>query len=209
VHLHPAQHAGYFPGALPIDLKIVFGVDGRLLGAQATGTEGVDKRIDVLATALRAGMTVNDLAELELAYAPPFGAAKDPVNMAGFIAQNVLAGTLTLWRAADLDEPSFATTFILDVRSVDEFAAEHLPGAVNIPHTQLRARLNEVPAGVAVRVYCASGFRSYLALRLLRQRGWEDVASLSGGLATLLAERPGLALSLAAGEHPSELSRAS
>ena len=209
VHLHPAQHAGYFPGAHPIDLKIVFGVDGRLLGAQATGSEGVDKRIDVLATALRAGMSVDDLAALELAYAPPFGAAKDPVNMAGFIAQNVLAGTLTLWRAADLDEPSFGTSFLLDVRSADEFATGHLLGAVNIPHTQLRARLDEVPAGVAVRVYCASGFRSYLALRVLRQRGWEDVASLSGGLTTLLAERPALALSLAASEHPSELSSAS
>ncbi|HWF42513.1 MAG TPA: FAD-dependent oxidoreductase [Acidothermaceae bacterium] len=209
VHLHPAQHAGYFPGAHPIDLKIVFGGDGRLLGAQATGSEGVDKRIDILATALRAGMSVDDLAELELAYAPPFGAAKDPVNMAGFIAQNVLSGTLTLWRAADLDEPSFGTSFLLDVRSADEFAAGHLSGAVHIPHMQLRARLAEVPADVAVRVYCASGFRSYLALRVLRQRGWKDVASLSGGLVTLLAERPALALSLTAGEQPGELPRAS
>ena len=209
VHLHPAQHAGYYPGAHPMDLKIVFGLDGRLLGAQATGSEGVDKRIDVLATALRAGMTVDDLAELELAYAPPFGAAKDPVNMAGFIAQNVLTGNLTLWRAVDLDEMSFAGSFLLDVRSAAEFATGHLPGAANIPHTQLRERLNEVPPDTAVRVYCASGFRSYLALRVLRQSGWEDVASLSGGLATLLAERPALALSLAVGEHHSELSGAS
>lgn len=209
VHLHPAQHAGYFPGAHPIDLKIVFGLDGRLLGAQATGSEGVDKRIDVLATALRAGMSVDDLAELELAYAPPFGSAKDPVNMAGFIAQNVLTGNLTLWRAADLDEMSFESAFLLDVRSAEEFETGHLPGASNIPHTQLRARLNEVPSGAAVRVYCASGFRSFLALRVLRQRGWADVASLSGGLATLLAERPALALSLTVEKHPSELSSAS
>ena len=209
VHLHPAQHAGYFPGAHPLDLKIVFGLDGRLLGAQATGSEGVDKRIDVLATALRAGMSVDDLAELELAYAPPFGSAKDPVNMAGFIAQNVLAGNLALWRAADLDETSFESAFLLDVRSAEEFATGHLPGASNIPHTELRARLDQVPPGAAVRIYCASGFRSYLALRVLRQHGWADVASLSGGLATLLAERPALALSLAVGKHPSELSSAS
>jgi NADPH-dependent 2,4-dienoyl-CoA reductase/sulfur reductase-like enzyme/rhodanese-related sulfurtransferase len=209
VHLHPAQHAGYYPGARPMDLKIVFGPDGRLLGAQATGSKGVDKRIDVLATALRADMRVDDLAQLELAYAPPFGAAKDPVNMAGFIAQNVLAGNLTVWRAADLDEPSFGTRFLLDVRSAEEFATGHLPGAWNIPHTELRARLNEVPPSAAVRIYCASGFRSYLALRVLRQSGWEDVASLSGGLATLLAERPTLALSLTVGDHHSELSGAS
>jgi len=154
-------------------------------------------------------MSVDDLAELELAYAPPFGAAKDPVNMAGFIAQNVLAGDLALWRAASLDESAFGTSFLLDVRSAEEFATGHLPGASNIPHTELRARLNEVPPGAAVRVYCASGFRSYLALRVLRQHGWEDVASLSGGLATLFAERPALALALAIGKHPSELSSAS
>ena len=209
VHLHPAQHAGYYPGAHPMDLKIVFDADGRLLGAQATGSEGVDKRIDILATALRAGMNVNDLAELELAYAPPFGAAKDPINMAGFMAQNVLSGNLSLWRAANLDDSAFETSFLLDVRSADEFATGHLPGASNIPHTELRARLAEVPSGAAVRVYCASGFRSYLALRVLRQSGWEDVASLSGGLTTLLAERPALALSLTASHHSSELSSAS
>ncbi len=176
---------------------------------RSPAVEGVDKRIDVLATALRAGMSVDDLAELELAYAPPFGAAKDPVNMAGFIAQNVLVGNLTLWRAADLDQPSFGNSFLLDVRSAAEFATGHLPGAANIPHTQLRARLDEVPQGAVVRVYCASGFRSYLALRVLRQNGWQDVASLSGGLATLLAERPTLALSLTSGEHHRALSSAS
>ncbi|HZV27288.1 MAG TPA: FAD-dependent oxidoreductase [Acidothermaceae bacterium] len=209
VHLHPSQHAGYYPDACAMDLKIVFGGDGRLLGAQATGSEGVDKRIDVLATALRAGLRVDDLAELELAYAPPFGAAKDPVNLAGFMAQNVLAGDLALWGAVDLDTMSFASSFLLDVRSAEEFATGHLPAASNIPHTELRTRLNEVPRGAAVRVYCASGFRSYLALRILCQNGWDDVASLSGGLATLLAERPALALSLVVGEHASELSSAS
>jgi len=129
--------------------------------------------------------------------------------MAGFIAQNVLTGNLALWRAAALDEMSFESAFLLDVRSAEEFATGHLPGASNIPHTELRARLNDVPPGASVRVYCASGFRSYLALRVLRQHGWADIASLSGGLATLLAERPALALSLAVGKHPSELSSAS
>jgi NADPH-dependent 2,4-dienoyl-CoA reductase/sulfur reductase-like enzyme/rhodanese-related sulfurtransferase len=193
VHLHPAHHAGYYPGAKPLHLKLVFAPDGRVLGAQATGSEGVDKRIDVIATAIRAGMTVDDLADLELAYAPPFGSAKDPVNMAGFAASNILAGDLALWHGRDLDSAAPGTV-LLDVRSVREYDSGHLPAALNIPHTKLRGRLDEVPCDVPVRVYCASGFRSYLALRVLRQRGWDDVASLSGGLTTLRLERPDLAL---------------
>ncbi|MFZ0161504.1 MAG: FAD-dependent oxidoreductase [Kineosporiaceae bacterium] len=193
VHLHPGHHAGYYPGARTMHLKLIFAPDGRILGAQATGTEGVDKRIDVIATAIRAGMTVRDLAELELAYAPPFGSAKDPVNMAGFEASNVLDGLLTLWRGTDpgvLD----GEAVLLDVRSAGEFARGHLPGALNIPHTELRERLGEVPAGRPVLAYCASGFRSYLALRVLAQKGFDDVRSLSGGMATLRLELPGLAL---------------
>ncbi|WP_088289004.1 FAD-dependent oxidoreductase [Kineosporia sp. A_224] len=201
VHLHPGHHAGYYPGARALHLKLVFAPDGRVLGAQATGSEGVDKRIDVVATAIRAGMTVEDLAELELAYAPPFGSAKDPVNMAGFTASNVLAGDLTLWRGRDLGALP-EDTVLLDARSAKEFTAGHLPGALNIPHTDLRARLAEVPAGVPVRVYCASGFRSYLALRVLRQSGWDDVASLSGGLATFRLERPDVALETGAPTRP-------
>ena len=193
VHLHPVQHAGYYPGAQPLHLKLVFAPDGRVLGAQATGPEGVDKRIDVLATAIRAGLTVADLADLELAYSPPFGSAKDPVNLAGFVAGNLLAGNLSVWRGADLARLGSGGV-IVDVRSADEYAAGHLPGALNIPHTELRDRLGEVPGGRPVLLYCASGFRSYLALRVLRQRGWDDVRSLSGGLATLRLELPGLAL---------------
>ncbi len=194
VHLHPGHHAGYFPGAQPMHLKVVFApADGRLLGAQATGGDGVDKRIDVLATAIRAGLSVHDLADLELAYAPPFGSAKDPINMAGFIGENILAGDLALWGADDLDTlPPDAV--LLDVRSRAEFRAGHLDAARNIPHTEVRNRLPELAADAPVRVYCASGFRSYLALRVLRQNGWPDVASLSGGLMTLQLARPDLAL---------------
>jgi len=202
VHLHPGHHAGYYPGARPLHLKLVFAPDGRILGAQATGSDGVDKRIDVIATAIRAGMTVHDLAELELAYAPPFGSAKDPVNMAGFAASNVLAGDLAVWHGTDLDGDGRPGTdggaVLVDVRSTGEYASGHLAGALNIAHTQLRDRLGEIPAGVPVRVYCASGFRSYLALRILRQHGWDDVASLSGGLTTLRLERPDLTLTTGA-----------
>jgi NADPH-dependent 2,4-dienoyl-CoA reductase/sulfur reductase-like enzyme/rhodanese-related sulfurtransferase len=204
VHVHPGHHAGYYPGARPLHLKLVFAPDGRVLGAQATGTEGVDKRIDVIATAIRAGMTVDDLAELELAYAPPFGSAKDPVNMAGFVAGNVLTGDLVVWHAADLAGFGAAgpDVTLLDVRSAGEFARGHLPGAVNIAHTELRKRLGELPTGQPVRVYCASGFRSYLASRVLRQNGFDDVASLSGGLDTLRLEAPDL--TLATGTAPLE-----
>ena len=195
VHVHPGHHAGYFPGAEQLHLTMSFAPDGRLLGAQAVGRAGADKRVDVLATALAAGMTVDDVAELELAYAPPYGSAKDPVNMAGFVAQNVLDGTLTLWYPDDLDKV-LDSALVLDVRSRGEFAAGHLPGALNVPHTELRGRLEEVRAaadGRPVRVHCASGFRSYLAHRVLVQAGL-DSANLSGGLLTLRAARPDLEL---------------
>jgi len=195
VHLHPGHHAAYFPGAEQIHLTASFAPEGRLLGAQAVGRDGVDKRIDVFATALRAGMTADDLAELELAYAPPFGSAKDPVNMTGFMAQNVVAGDLALWYPDELDDGE-NDALDLDVRSRREFARGHLTGALNIPHTKLRDRLADVVAaadGRPVRVLCASGFRSYLAHRVLSQAGL-DSASLSGGLTTLLAARPELDL---------------
>jgi NADPH-dependent 2,4-dienoyl-CoA reductase/sulfur reductase-like enzyme/rhodanese-related sulfurtransferase len=192
VHLHPGNHAGYYPGAESIHLAVIFAPDGTVLGAQAVGGTGVDKRIDVFATALRARMTVDDLAELELAYAPPFGSAKDPVNMAAFLAQNVLDGMLTLWSAADLDSVLDGSVLLLDVRSPAEFGTGHLPGAINVPHTELRDRLDEVVAaaeGRPVRANCASGFRSYLAHRVLVAAGL-DSASLDGGLMTLRAARP-------------------
>jgi len=193
VHIHPGDHAGYFPGSEQVHLVASFSPDGLLLGAQGVGRAGVDKRIDILATAIRAGMTADDLAELELAYAPPYGSAKDPVNMLGFVAQNVLDNTMPQWQAQDLDE-AMATTLVLDVRSREEFAQGHLNGALNIPHLELRARLREVSALAgrrAISVHCASGVRSYLATRVLLSEGY-DARNLSGGWLTLKAVHPNL-----------------
>ena len=173
IHLHPSSHAGYYPGAQPIALKVLFAPDtGRLLGAQAIGHEGVDKRIDVLATALKAGMTVRDLAELELAYAPPYGSAKDPVNLAGMAAQNVLAGDVALaqWNEVTLLDPG--TTLLLDVRRPDERARGFIPGSTHIPLDELRQRLGELPREREIITYCESGQRSYNAARILSQHGF-------------------------------------
>ncbi|HEX5997473.1 MAG TPA: FAD-dependent oxidoreductase [Jiangellales bacterium] len=189
IHLHPNQHAGYFPGASQIHLLVHFrDGDGLLLGAQAIGTEGVDKRIDVLASAIRARMTVMDLIDLDLAYSPPYGQAKDPVNLAGMVGANVHDGTLALWYAEDLDKV-VDTALLLDTRSPAEYQAAHLPGSLNIPHTELREHLDtvrEAAAGRPVRVLCASGLRSAIAHRVLVQAGF-DSASLSGGILTLRA----------------------
>ncbi|QCB94514.1 FAD-dependent oxidoreductase [Cellulomonas shaoxiangyii] len=189
LHLHPNQHVGWFPGAAQIHLVVHVGAqDGRLLGAQAVGTDGVDKRIDVLATALRAGLAVDDLIDLDLAYSPPYGQAKDAVNLVGMVGANVLDGTLRLWYAQDLDAV-LDSALVLDVRTAAEVATGMLPGALHVPHTQLRARLDEVRAAVAgrpVRVLCASGVRSAIAHRVLAQAG-VDSASLSGGVLTLRA----------------------
>lgn len=206
VHLHPLNHAGYFPGASQIHLMVHFGTDGRVLGAQAVGHDGVDKRIDVLAVAIKAGFTVADLIDLDLAYSPPYGSAKDPVNMAGMMASNVLDGTLTLWHAGDIDDV-LATSLVLDVRSAEEVAEGCLPGALNIPHTELRGRMTEVKRaanGRPVRVLCASGVRSYLAHRQLSQAGL-DSANLSGGMLTLravLGERADALLTIGQGLQP-------
>ena len=189
LHLHPGNHASYFPGTEALHMLLhVSARDGRLLGAQVVGVDGVDKRIDVLATAIRAGMSVSDLVDLDLAYAPPFGSAKDPVSMAGYLGQNVLEGMLSLWYA-DQVEDVMDTALVLDVRTEAEFARGHLTGALNVPHTQLRARLDEVrdaAAGRPVRVMDADGLRGHLAHRVLAQHGI-DSASLSGGMTTLMA----------------------
>ncbi|MDC7804989.1 FAD-dependent oxidoreductase [Sphingomonas sp. BLCC-B65] len=189
LHLHPGQHAGYFPGASQIHLVVhIRRSDGLLLGAQAVGADGVDKRIDVLATAIRAGWAVDELIDLDLAYAPPYGSAKDPVNMVGMVGENVRSGALRLWYAQDVDAVT-ETALILDVRTPAELSTGHLPGALAIPHTALRGRLDEVRAAAAgrpVRVMCQSGVRSAIAHRVLAQAGF-DSASLSGGMLTLRA----------------------
>ena len=178
VYLHPGHHVGYYPGARPIHLKLLFRrSDGRVLGAQAVGEEGVDKRIDVIATAIQLGGTVHDLAESELCYAPQFGAAKDPVNLAGFIAENARSGDMPL-AAHD------SGALVLDVREPEECARGMLPGAMNIPLHQLRHRIEEIPRGRVVNVCCAVGQRGYYAVRLLRQRGF-DARNFTGGWETL------------------------
>ena len=184
LHLHPGSHAGYFPGAEPIAMKVLFAPDtGRLLGAQAVGRDGVDKRIDVLATALKAGMTVHDLAELELAYAPPFGSAKDPVNLAGMAAQNVLRGDVVLaqWNEVAALDPG--QTLILDVRRCEERARGMIEGAMHIPLDELRSRLGELPRDREIVVHCQSGQRSYFASRILSQNGFR-VRNLTGSYRT-------------------------
>lgn len=187
VYLHPGDHAGYYPGAEPISLKLLFDPDdGRVLGAQAVGREGVDKRIDVLAVAIQARMTVYDLEEMELAYAPQYGAAKDPVNMAGFIAAGVLRGDQPIRHVSELvadGNASAPAPFLLDVRSPGEFSIGHIPTATNIPIEELRDRLDEVPQDRPVVTYCKVGQRGYLATRILAQYGF-DVANLSGGFTT-------------------------
>ncbi len=190
VYLHPNGHASYYPGTAPMHIKVVFDPqDGTVLGAQVAGYDGVDKRIDVFAMAIRAGMTVEDLEEVELAYAPPYGSAKDPVNMAGFQAANLLRGDLDLWYAEEWPAlPEGAV--LLDVRSQREHERWNIRGSTLIPLKQLRDRLGELPSGRPVFVYCRSGFRSYLAYRLLRQNGF-DASTLSGGELTFKAVHRG------------------
>lgn len=162
--------------------------NGRLLGAQGVGEDGIDKRIDVLATAIRGGMDVYDLIDLDLAYSPPYGSAKDPVNFIGMIGANLLDGTLGLWYAEDLERWR-EEALILDTRSVREFVSGHVPGSLNIPYTELRDRLDEVRDAAGdrpVRVLCQTGVRSHLANRVLLHAGF-DSASLSGGTVTLRA----------------------
>lgn len=187
VHVHPSGHAGYYPGTAMMHLKLLVDPsDGRVLGGQASGFDGVDKRLDVLAMAVRGGLTAYDLEEAELAYAPPFGSAKDPVNMAGFVAANTLRGDLTLWYAQDVPAAVDGARLV-DVRTPEEFAIWHLPGAENVPLATVREACADWDRTQPVRLYCAVGFRSYLAHRALVQRGFTDVATLSGGSTTYRA----------------------
>jgi NADPH-dependent 2,4-dienoyl-CoA reductase/sulfur reductase-like enzyme/rhodanese-related sulfurtransferase len=185
VYLHPIHHAGYYPDAKPIDLKLLFSKqDGRILGAQAVGEEGVEKRIDAIAMALQMGATVFDLEEVELCYAPQFGSAKDPVNMAGMIAANVLRGDTTLVHWEQLS--NLDGRLLLDVRNVDEFEVGNVQGAVNIPLPQLRDRLHELNPEQEIWVYCQVGQRGYYATRILSLNGFKAY-NLSGGFKTFQA----------------------
>lgn len=189
IYLHPGQHVAYYPGASPIHMKLLFAMDdGRILGAQALGQEGVEKRIDIIAMAIQNGASVLDMEEAELCYAPQFGAAKDPVNMAGMIASNVLRGDVSLaeWEAL----PS-TKALLVDVRQPDEFAAGHIPGAINLPLPQLRSRLKELPRDREIWLNCGVGQRSYYALRLLLQHGF-TAKNLSGGFTTYKCFQPHL-----------------
>jgi rhodanese-related sulfurtransferase len=187
VYLHPGHHVGYFPGAKPIDIKLLFSPqDGRILGAQAVGEEGTEKRIDAIAIALQKHSTVFDLEEAELCYAPQFGAAKDPVNFAGMIAANVLRGDapVVYWEQLAMTEE--VKPLVLDVREVGEFEAGHVEGAVNVPLSQLRDRLNELPSDQDIWVYCQVGQRAYYATRALRLNGF-NAHNLTGGFKTYQA----------------------
>lgn len=183
---HSGSHAGYYPGALPLSLKINFAPDGRLLGAQVVGFDGVDKRIDLLAQVIRSGGTIYDLQEIEHAYAPPYSSAKDPVNMAGFIAGNILAGQVKTIHWDDLERAAKGqgTAMIIDVRTREEFGFGHINDAVNIPLDEIRKRLAEIPANKPVYIYCAVGQRGYTASRILLQSGYPAVYNLSGGYKT-------------------------
>ncbi|MEX2288180.1 MAG: FAD-dependent oxidoreductase [Planctomycetaceae bacterium] len=185
VYVHPAHHAGYYPGAEPMTLKLLFDPQtGRLLGAQCVGGAGVDKRIDVLAVAIQAGMTVYDLEEAELSYAPQFGSAKDPINMAAFVAAGLLRGDHPqIDVEAVLAAPPGERVFLLDVRTPHEFAGGHMPGAVNIPVDDLRPRLSELPRDRTIAAYCQVGQRGYLATRILLQSGFSAV-NVGGGYKT-------------------------
>jgi len=183
LHTHPASHAGYYPGARAMRLKLLVDpASGAILGAQGTGTDGVDKRIDVIATAMRAGLPAVELADLELAYAPPFGSAKDPVNMLGYLAENVLTGLTPIVQWSDLHDRVERGATLIDVRTVAEHAAGHIPGSLNIPVDSLRERLDQVPRDNVI-VYCQVGMRGHTATTLLRGLG-REAANLDGGYLT-------------------------
>ena len=187
-YLSAANHATYYPGAGELLIKALFDKNtGEILGAQIIGGEGVDKRIDVIATAMKAGLKASELKELDLAYAPPFGSAKDPVNMLGFVAENLEDGLLKTFHYDEVDAlPRDGSITLLDVRTEDEYRAGHIEGFKNIPLDELRERLKEIPSGKKVYLHCLSGLRSYLAARLLMNEGY-DASSLDGGYLVYMA----------------------
>jgi len=185
IYVHPNNHASYYPGAVPLAFKLIFETPtGKVLGAQVVGGPGSDKRIDVISTIIKMGGTVFDLEELELTYAPPYGSAKDPVNMAGFVASNFLRGDMPIQQWHNIKDFKTKGGVLLDVRSVEEFQARNIQGSINIPIEELRDRMNEVPKGKPILTYCEVGYRSYLATRVLLQNGFDEVYDLTGGFKT-------------------------
>ncbi|WP_101772295.1 CoA-disulfide reductase [Peptostreptococcus faecalis] len=181
IHIHPLSNAGYYPTAAPLDLKLIFEVpSGKILGTQIIGTSGVEKRVDVISTAIAGNLTVRDLQDLELAYAPPFSSAKDPVNMAGYVATNILDGLTDSIGVSEIDEVVKNGGFLVDVRTDEEYGLGHIEGSVNIPLDELRDRLEEFPSDEKIYVTCMVGLRGYLASRILKQNGKEPV-NLDGG----------------------------
>jgi rhodanese-related sulfurtransferase len=189
IYLHPNSHAGYYPGAETISLKLMFSPQtGAILGAQAVGKDGIDKRIDIIATAIKGGLTIDDLADLELAYAPPFGSAKDPINIAGMMAQNVISGKVALAQSDKLAATLTSDTILLDVRDKAETERGAVPNAIHIPLNELRSRLGELDKSREIIAYCQSGQRSYYACRILSQNGFR-CRKLSGDYKTWSSQK--------------------
>ncbi|MHA1194734.1 MAG: rhodanese-like domain-containing protein [Promethearchaeota archaeon] len=182
IYIHPNNHAEYYPGAVPITIKLIFEVpSGKILGAQAVGGPGTEKRIDVVSTVMKFEGTVFDLEELELAYAPPFGSAKDPINMAGFVASNVLRGDHPIWHWYDLKKIKRNNSLLLDVRTPEEYEVGTIEGAINISDLEIRNRIKELPRNKNIYVFCEVGFRGYIVTQSLLQKGFKEVFNLSGG----------------------------
>ena len=188
VYAYPFSHATYYPGAAQMTLKLLFAPDGRVLGAQGVGADGVEKQMDVISTAMKFGGTVRDLAEVELCYAPPFNSAKSPVNMLGFIASNVLDGLMDVTCPEDVKEEDF----VLDVRTPQEYAAGHIAGSVNIPLDELRERMGELPKDTTITVTCAVGLRGYIAARILAGHGFKALDLTGGYRMYATAKRAGI-----------------
>jgi len=186
-YIHEDSHSGYYPGSETLSIKLLFSPDdGKILGAQIIGREGVDKRIDVLATAIRAGMTVYDLEQLELAYAPPYSSAKDPVNIAGYVASNILKGNHKINHWEELISSDSQENILIDVRHAEEYKKGTIKNAINIPVDEIRNNLDRIPRDKKVILFCRQGVRGYIAYTILKQKGYHHVSNLSGGYKTYL-----------------------
>lgn len=181
-YTHSYSNATYYPGSQPMSIKLIWEKESnKLLGGQIVGFAGVDKRIDILATALRFGLTPKNLTEMELSYAPPFSSAKDPINMAGYVASNIIDGIVKVFYVENLEKLDFTKDVLIDARTVGEYTKGTIENAINIPVDELRQRLDEIPIDKNIYVFCRTGLRSYLAARILEQNGFKNVKNLSGG----------------------------